>query len=171
MKHMANLVTGSRILLSFLLLLVPPFAPSFYVLYILCGVTDMIDGPIARKTGSESALGAHLDSIADALFVLICTVRILPAVEILPWIWVWIGLIAILRAFNLLQGLARQKRLIMLHTAANKITGGLLFALPLVLHVININLAAIPICAAATFASVQEWHRIRTDRFDELKLR
>ena len=167
MKHMANLATGSRILLSFLLLLVPPFAPSFYVLYILCGVTDMIDGPIARKTGSESALGARLDSIADALFVLVCMVRILPSVEILPWI----GLVAILCAFNLLQGFARRKRLIMLHTAANKLTGGLLFALPLVLPVANVNLAVIPVCAVATFASIQEWHRIKTDRFDALKLR
>lgn len=164
---MANLATGSRILLSFLLLLVPPFAPSFYVLYILCGVTDMIDGPIARKTGSESALGARLDSIADALFVLVCMVRILPSVEILPWI----GLVAILCAFNLLQGFARRKRLIMLHTAANKLTGGLLFALPLVLPVANVNLAVIPVCAVATFASIQEWHRIKTDRFDALKLR
>ena len=171
MKPMANLATGSRILLSFLLLLVPPFVPSFYVLYILCGVTDMIDGPIARKTGSESALGARLDSIADALFVLVCMVRILPSVEILPWIWVWIGLVAILRAFNLLQGFARRKRLIMLHTAANKLTGGLLFALPLVLPVANVNLAVIPVCAVATFASIQEWHRIKTDRFDALKLR
>ena len=49
-KYMANIITGSRILCSILLLFVPTFSPAFYMLYLIAGFTDMIDGTIARKT-------------------------------------------------------------------------------------------------------------------------
>ena len=32
---------------------------------IFCGLTDMIDGTVARKTGSDSKFGARLDTVAD----------------------------------------------------------------------------------------------------------
>ena len=37
----------------------------FYILYLFCGLTDMIDGAIVRKTGAVSKFGARLDTIAD----------------------------------------------------------------------------------------------------------
>ena len=45
--HMANIITGCRILCSILLLFVPAFSPLFYILYLVAGFTDMIDGTIA----------------------------------------------------------------------------------------------------------------------------
>lgn len=46
--------------------------------YIICGITDMLDGFIARATHTTSQLGADLDSIADTIFVMVCLVEILP---------------------------------------------------------------------------------------------
>lgn len=46
-KHMANIITGCRILGSIILLFFPAFSSWFYILYLLCGFTDMIDGSIA----------------------------------------------------------------------------------------------------------------------------
>ena len=47
-KYIANIVTGFRILGSILLLFFPAFSAAFYMIYILCGLSDMIDGTIAR---------------------------------------------------------------------------------------------------------------------------
>ena len=57
-KHIANIVTGCRISGSLLLLCFPAFSVEFYIIYILCGISDMIDGTIARKTNSNSEFGA-----------------------------------------------------------------------------------------------------------------
>ena len=54
-KHVANLITGSRIILSLFLAFIPLSSIWFYILYLSCGLTDMIYGTIARKTGAVLA--------------------------------------------------------------------------------------------------------------------
>ena len=93
---MANIITGSRILLSIALLFFPTFSPAFYALYLTAGGTDMIDGTVARKTGKASEFGARLDSIADIVFVLVCLVKLIPVISIPVWLYVWIGIIALI---------------------------------------------------------------------------
>ena len=60
MKHIANIITGSRIVFSIALLLFPPLSSAFYVLYAAAGLTDMIDGTVARKTNTVSDFGEDL---------------------------------------------------------------------------------------------------------------
>ena len=43
-KHIANILTGYRILGSILLLFVPVFTVGFYTVYLLCGFGDMLFG-------------------------------------------------------------------------------------------------------------------------------
>ena len=74
-KQIANIITISRILGSIYLLCRPVFSISFYVMYLFCGITDMIDGTIARKTKSVSELGARLDTVADSAFVAVYFVK------------------------------------------------------------------------------------------------
>ena len=38
--------------------------------YLIAGLTDMLDGILARRWGVESKFGARLDSLADFVFVL-----------------------------------------------------------------------------------------------------
>lgn len=57
-----------------------------------------------------------------------------------------------------------QKRIIMLHTIMNKVTGFLLFNLPVTLIFAEIKYTAIPVCAVTTFAAIQEGHLIRTGK-------
>ena len=54
------------------------------------------------------------------------------------------------------------KRFIAEHTMMNKITGLLLFLLPLTLSFIELNYSALVVCSVATIAAVQEGHFIRT---------
>ena len=53
-KHIANIITGSRMVLSLPLLLIPLTSAWFYALYLICGLSDMIDGSVARRTKSAS---------------------------------------------------------------------------------------------------------------------
>ena len=62
---MANIITGFRVLISIALLFCPVFSPVFYVLYLIAGLADMIDGTIARRTNTVSEFGARFDTAAD----------------------------------------------------------------------------------------------------------
>ena len=161
---MANLITSCRILLSLLLLFFPALSPGFYGLYLAAGLSDMLDGFVARRTNSASPLGAKLDSMADLVFLAVCLIKLLPVLALPVWLWVWVGLIALLRLVNILSGFVCRKKLVLLHTRANKLTGALLFLLPLSLGFLNIAYTAVPLCALASFAAIQEGHFIRTGR-------
>ena len=161
---MANLITSCRILLSLLLLFFPALSPGFYGLYLAAGLSDMLDGFVARRTNSASPLGAKLDSMADVVFLSVCLIRLLPVLALPVWLWVWVGLIALLRLVNVVSGFVRRKKLVLLHTRANKLTGALLFLLPLSLGFLNISYTSVPLCALASFAAIQEGHFIRTGR-------
>ena len=50
--------------------------PAFYTLYLVAGVSDMIDGTVARKTGTAGAFGSKLDTAAD--FMLVATMNPCP---------------------------------------------------------------------------------------------
>ena len=164
MKSIANIITGSRIVFSIALLFITPFSPMFYVLYAVAGLTDMIDGAVARKTNTVSAFGAKFDTIADFVFVTVCLFKLLPILDIPVWLWIWIAVIALIKVINIISGAIMFKSMIALHTVMNKITGALCFLLPFTLSFINLKYSAIVVCAAATFAAIQEGHYIRTGR-------
>ena len=63
----ANLLTLTRIPLALCLLFTAPLSTSFFFLYTLAGITDMLDGPISRRTHTASRSGARLDSLADVV--------------------------------------------------------------------------------------------------------
>ena len=161
---MANLITGCRILCSIIMIFFPAFSVTFYVLYLAGGVTDMVDGLVARKTNTVSKMGSRLDSIADVFFVAVSLFKILPAVDIPTWLWIWIGVIAVIKIINIISGFASQKRFVAEHTIMNKVTGFLLFLLPLTLTVIELNYSGAVVCYIATFAAIQEGHYIRTGK-------
>ena len=157
----ANLITGTRIICSIVLLLCPIFSPLFYILYVAAGLTDIVDGPVARKTGTANELGAKLDSAADFVFVAVCLWKLLPSLAVPLWLWIWIVLIALIKTVNLLSGYILQKRFVTMHTVMNKTTGILLFVLPLTLPAVELKYSAPLVCTAATFAAIQEGHFIR----------
>ena len=162
-KYIANIITGCRILGSLLLLFFPAFSVEFYILYVLCGISDMIDGTIARKTNSVGELGSKIDTVADLAFVTVSLVKILPTLHIPPWLWVWGGVIAMIKIGNIIWGYASKKQFIALHTIMNKVTGFLLFLLPLTLSFIEWKYSSIVACSAATFAAIQEGFFIATN--------
>ena len=161
---MANTITLFRIAVSIVLLFCPVFSSAFYTLYIAAGLSDMLDGFVARQTDTVSKLGARLDMIADLVFVVVCLIKLLPVLRIPAWLYAWIGIIALIKVVNIVSGFAVQKKLVAVHSVMNKATGALLFLLPLTIPAVPLKYSAIVVCAVATFAAIQEGHFIRTGR-------
>ncbi|MCL1999546.1 MAG: CDP-alcohol phosphatidyltransferase family protein [Turicibacter sp.] len=155
-KYVPNVLSISRIILCLPLLFLEPFTFTFMVLYVVAGLTDMVDGPIARRTKSTSQLGASLDSAADFLFALVVLFRIIPLLNFLPVFLVWIGVILAIRALALFVGFVRHGQLIMLHTYLNKIAAFALFLFPLLYIGMNINLLLLILCIIVSLAFVEE---------------
>ena len=155
-NHLANILTGFRILGSMLLLFIPVFSAAFYSVYLFCGFTDMIDGTVARMTGSASRFGEKLDTAADIVFVAVALIRFLPQLPIPLWLWIWGGGIAVIRIGNILLGYAFRRELPALHTMLNKVTGFLLFLLPLTVPIVDFRYSSMAVCALATVSAVQE---------------
>ena len=161
---MANAITIFRMAASIALLFCPVFSPAFYACYLMAGVSDMLDGFVARKTNTVSRCGARLDTIADVVFVVVCLIKLLPVLSIPAWLYGWIGSIALIKVVNIVSGFAVQKRFVPVHSVMNKVAGALLFLLPLTIPILTLKYSAIVVCAVATFAAIQEGYFIRTDR-------
>ena len=134
----------------------------FWTIYVLCGISDMIDGWLARRLHAESRTGSILDSIADLSFVICSAIQLLPTLSIPAWLWIWAGIIVIIKIVNQILSLFIIKRFCFPHTIANKLTGFLLF-----IAVPTINWSIIPIAivaAIATVAAIQEGHLIRLEK-------
>jgi CDP-diacylglycerol--glycerol-3-phosphate 3-phosphatidyltransferase len=153
---MANIITAIRILCSIALLFCAALSSWFYALYITAGVSDMVDGWVARKTNTVSVFGSKLDTVADIIFVVVCLVKLLPVLHLPVWIYLWVGLIACIKLFNIVHSHVVRKQFLADHSILNKVTGALLFVLPLTLSVFDVKYSAAVVCAVATVAAVTE---------------
>ena len=163
-KQIANIITSCRIIGSIGLLFCPVFSASFYGLYLFCGLTDMVDGTIARKTGAASTFGARLDTVADFLFAAVSFGKLLPVIRIPVWIWGWAAAIAVVKLVSLIRGFHRRKQIPSLHTVMNKVSGLCLFLLPLTAAFAELRYTAPVVCTVATIAAIQEEFYIAADR-------
>lgn len=161
---MANIITSCRVLCSMLLLFFSMTSIPFYVLYLLCGLSDVLDGIVARKTNTVSAFGAKLDTIADFIFVVILLIKIWLEMDVPIWLWIWIVAIGGIKIVNVIGGFVLAKRLLVEHTILNKFTGVLLFLLPLSLFWVDLNYSAMVVCVVATISAIQEGYYITKGR-------
>ena len=155
-KHIANIITGSRIAFSLPLLFIPLTSAWFYALYLFCGLSDMIDGTVARKTKCASEFGARLDTVSDFVFMSVALIKFVPHLHIPVWLWIWIGIIAMIKLGNAAWGFVRTKKLISPHTVLNKVTGLLLFLLPVTISFIELTYTLPFVCTVATVAAIHE---------------
>ena len=166
---MANIITGTRILCSIALLFFPVFSPSFYTLYIVAGISDMIDGTVARKTGTVSETGSRIDTAADLVMVIVCLIKLVPVLNIPSWLFIWITIVALIKMINIISGYVMYKEFVAVHTVMNKVTGIILFILPLSLTISDLKYSGAFASVVATFAAIQEGHYIRTGRSETKK--
>ena len=160
---MANFITIIRILCSFALLFCTPLSLPFYALYTAAGLSDILDGWIARKTNTATKFGAKLDTLADIVFAAVVLIKLLPILELPVWMIVWVGVIALIKLVNIVIGFVRHHTLTAVHSVINKITGALVFILPFTIPIINIRYTAGLVCVVATVAAIMESRSIVSD--------
>ena len=118
----------------FLWLVLGPEADAWALaLLMLSGVTDWLDGYLARKLNQRSTLGEILDPVADRLYILAVVIG-LALRDIVPW---WIAIVLPLRDL-LLWGLVpflrtRGYSALPVHFLGKAATFNLLYAFPLLL--------------------------------------
>jgi len=130
MNTIPNYISAGRILLAILLLFIRPLSNVFYFIYALCGLSDMIDGFIARKFKSESKFGEKLDSLADFILMIVLFIILWPFLDIKVYIIFWVICIILIRIVSFVIVFVKFKTVGMVHTYGNKITGFLLFLYP-----------------------------------------
>ena len=160
MKRIANCISVSRIIMSILLIWTKAFSVPFFIIYSYCGLSDIADGFFARKYNSESILGEKIDSLADVVFVSATMVKIIPSLNLSKEIIIWIIAIATIKFFGIMYGFIFYKKIIFLHTMANKITGFALFVTPFLMVNISSVIIYSSLCVLSTFAAVDECYNI-----------
>ena len=134
----------------------------FWVLYIIAGTTDMLDGFLARRWGVEGKFGARLDSLADFVFVLAVGYKLFPWLKLPTALWMMIGFIALVKVSNAISSYVIKHKIEFLHTKANKLTGFLLFIGMMTIGQSYFVPVAWVIACIALFAAIQEGHIIRS---------
>lgn len=153
-----NFITFLRMAGTVGLIFTVPFSGAFYIVYTLCGISDVLDGLIARLTKKTTEFGAKLDSIADLLFYTVMLLRIFPVLwERLPeTIWYLVALILVLRCASYFTAAVKYKRFSARHTYLNKLTGVTLFFVPYFLtKSVGVTVCFV-VCVIAILAVVEE---------------
>lgn len=154
----ANIITLLRIIGTIGLLFAGPMSPLFLGIYTFTGLTYILDGWIARRTGTASEFGARLDSIADMLFYTVMLVKLIPVLWIIlpKTVWYAAAAVLIVRIVSYLTAAIKYHRLASLHTYLNKLTGIAVFLLPYMLLTSYRAAYSWFICALAFAASLEE---------------
>ena len=139
----------------------------FYIVYVYSGISDIIDGFIARKLNIESDFGRKLDSLSDLLFYSIMMYKIWPyLVEFLPtYVWVLIWTVAIIRALSYLYVLFKTKSLLSNHSILNKCTGLFMFFAPFLVKTRHFVLYVSFVATWALVAAIDDIRSIINNTF------
>jgi len=156
MKSIANYISISRILLVLTLIFIKPLSTTFYIIYFISGISDILDGFIARKYNVTSTLGEKLDSFADLIMVAVLIITLYPIINPTVQILIWVIFIGIIRIVSVIVAFFKFKTFCMLHTYANKITGFILFLFPMLLTAFPSDVLMYGICIIANLSGIEE---------------
>ena len=153
-----NIITCVRILGTVALVFIEPFCVAFYLIWTICGVSDVLDGTVARMLKKESKFGARLDSMADIMFYLLMLYRVLPTlIAVLPrWIWIIVCAIALTRIGAYVTALIKFKRFASLHSYLNKLSGFMLFLVPYFIFMSWFWIYCVVLCGIGLLSSIEE---------------
>jgi cardiolipin synthase len=102
LRDLPNVLTVARMALvaPLLMLLVAERYPAALVLALLCGISDALDGALARRFGWQTRIGGILDPLADKLFL----IGVFAALSWLGHLPVWLFALVVLRDLVIVTG-------------------------------------------------------------------
>ena len=133
-KYLADMITGTRIVLALITIFLDIRSDAFLIIYGIAGFTDVLDGYVARKLHTESDLGRKLDSVSDLLLYGIMLRKAWSILEEnLPvrGLYAIMGILLFRLLMYVFYGL-RFHHLMSTHSCFNKASGFLTFMLPFV---------------------------------------
>jgi len=163
LKYIPNMITFSRIILTLALIFISPtMGLIFFIIYCIAGLTDMVDGPLARRIpGGKSKIGTDLDSFADMLLIVVGVFVIMPVMQL--WGWLWFAVLCALMFKILsasLSGIIKHRRILFTHTLANKLAALFLFIAPILYFItgehVVVNLYMVFLISWVFVATIEE---------------
>lgn len=153
-----DIFTFFRMICAVVLPFLTPLSPTFLIIYAVSGLSDMLDGYLARKLGQSSAWGARLDSAADLLLYTIALSLLIPILRaILPgWFWILVGIALVLRLACYFLSAVKFHRFASEHSLLNKLTSILIFPAPFLMRLDLFLWYAVLVCLVSCCAAVQE---------------
>jgi len=123
-RNIPNILSLSRIVLSFGMFFVAQKPRVLFWVIVVCGITDALDGFLARRLHCESDLGARLDSLGDLLFfsaLVLYVVRY--QMDAIQKYLLGIYAIFLIKTISLVVCTIKNHTTYSLHTYGNKLTG------------------------------------------------
>lgn len=158
LKYIPNCITSIRIIGTLILIFSETFSTDFYVIYTICGLSDVLDGLVARATRNSSEFGAKLDSFADLMFYLTMFMKIMPELIAHLPIVIWcvaftvIGVRLAIYAFVAI----KHKVFAAVHTYMNKLTGLTIFAIPYFMLKWDLVIACAIVAVTSSLSTLEE---------------
>lgn len=165
-KQIPNLLTISRIIIAVVIMFIEPYSVAFYVIYAFCGVSDSIDGTLARALKTSGRLGETLDTIGDALLTYTTTHMVAMYARTVDHLSCWQGMVIAIclvfasRVFGALVTLIRFKKFALLHTIGNKVGMFIFYLYPFMYKALRdvggAGYGLYAICALCVLAGIEE---------------
>ncbi|MTI61135.1 MAG: CDP-alcohol phosphatidyltransferase family protein [Firmicutes bacterium] len=157
-KIIPNTLSIFRIILSGLLIISFPYKTIFILIYLLSGLTDILDGFIARKYNIATKLGAKLDSIADIIFYIVLLIIFFIWFRNILIKYKWLIIITItIRVSTIIIGIVKFKNIVFIHTVANKITGLMIYCIPIYIILLNSNILILVTTITSIISALEEF--------------
>ncbi len=131
-KNLANIISLTRIIATATLIFLEMPSKTFFIVYVWCGLSDVLDGFVARSLKITSPFGSKLDTVSDLFFYSVMLYKIWPYLHkgLPSYVLILINAIIIYRIILYIVGGFIKKTLVSRHTYINKATGLIMFFLP-----------------------------------------
>jgi cardiolipin synthase len=128
----------------------------FLVLFLIAGLSDFLDGYLARRYKITSSLGHFLDTLADVPFYLSALIILLLTYpNVLNEWFVWILIFVLTSFLPLLSSLYTYKKIVFEHTKLYKLLSSLLFMVVIASLFMNVSVMIPVIITGYIIAHIQ----------------
>ena len=156
MKHIPNIISILRMALSIVLIFLPILSVPFYIVYVLSGFSDVLDGFLARKLKCVSKLGDMLDRYADIALFIVLLFKLALAINWEQWVIISLLVIAVIRLIVLLTPLLKFKKIRLVKSYFNRASEFSVFLFPVFYLILGAGITVGIVLSVAALAGIDE---------------